>query len=678
MIRFTDKLAPANITFTNGKKHFTFPEDWTNKEANEMQDFKGNSEVVKTGKGLIVVDIDTDNFENLASNYKEFFAKELEDKNTTIVKTTHGYHFYYEDEATYKNNVRVSDFIDIRADGGCVVIKTTANGLSYEYISTAPVKELPDAVRELLTKKSSNIIAYNYKDNGLKYRVNSREKANFALFKAVESGDIKRIIPATGMSVDDFTTAGMIYISFNKFAFILANEPSIKNENVEAILELLVEDIMGFEWNSDTTQKMYNQVMRTMIWAPEYFEPDEPVGNIYMLKDATHIIITEDKIIDNIKSQALKPFAKKYGCDTDNRICVTDVKYSVDYTADKKIEVSERDDELFITENPSKIWKIKDSFNDEIIDDFKHFIWEDKLDDFIKIIALTLKLGENKRNKLLLCAPTSKGKSEIAVNLFSFTQILGDEFKKFVTSEKKLSKQEYDSMCRSGLVLIDEANDYIPDNFVKSITTSMELPVMYVGNQKIPVNFMLFASTSQEITEGLNDEFVSRLMVLKLENKDNTILTSSVYKKYGEEYKKETREYCRKCLVEVLNGDEGKKELEELWNKYRLDTSDNSRTILEDKYKESITNLIRNGAIQKDGEYYIKGKKFIKEMVDYEFNNEERAVHNVGQMKHNLLNFFEAKMRKRTDFTQNGKKYRNYYKIDLSFDDDFDEIDDEF
>lgn len=272
--RFKDRLFPVDLKVENHKKIASFPNDWTNRDFDKF-DTK-NSIALKTGKNLLIIDVDTKDLTLISDNIK----KTIEDKNTFIVETTHGYHLYYEVEGKYSNNVRVAPYVDIRADGGCVFCASSVSGLSYTIFSDDKVVPLPECFEALISTKK--VTAYKYSNDGLKVATEPCREANKALFEAVDSGNIKRVIKATGMCPDRDFLAGQMYTDFNRFAFILASEPSIANDDVELILKKLVEDVLGFDWDSAKTQKALRQSLGNMIWSPKYFEPvdDEVATNM--------------------------------------------------------------------------------------------------------------------------------------------------------------------------------------------------------------------------------------------------------------------------------------------------------------------------------------------------------------------------------------------------------------
>lgn len=105
-----------------------------------------------TGKesGIIVLDFDGD-------NGKATFDRMIRDlRDTRIHRTgTGGFHvFFTHPGGTIGNRVRILPGLDIRADGGMVVIPPSihASGRRYESANEAEILPLPETIRLLLAK----------------------------------------------------------------------------------------------------------------------------------------------------------------------------------------------------------------------------------------------------------------------------------------------------------------------------------------------------------------------------------------------------------------------------------------------------------------------------------------------------------------------------------------------
>lgn len=105
-----------------------------------LDEFPGSNYAVITGKisDLVVIDIDG---ETGAKSFKEHIS---EFPTTRISKTGKGYHLYYKypiREKRVKNAVGIYDGIDVRADGGYVLIPPSSHisGRNYEWINQDPL-----------------------------------------------------------------------------------------------------------------------------------------------------------------------------------------------------------------------------------------------------------------------------------------------------------------------------------------------------------------------------------------------------------------------------------------------------------------------------------------------------------------------------------------------------------
>lgn len=111
----------------------------------------------KTGNGLLVIDVDVKNGKNGVDTLEPFldaFPK------TRIAKSCNGgYHYYFKTNRPIRCSVNLYDEIDIRADGGYIVLPPSeVDGRKYEWINDEPIAEANDAVYEFLNKKKASPI----------------------------------------------------------------------------------------------------------------------------------------------------------------------------------------------------------------------------------------------------------------------------------------------------------------------------------------------------------------------------------------------------------------------------------------------------------------------------------------------------------------------------------------
>lgn len=125
--------------------------------------YQGHNWALRTGvaSGCWVLDIDVkndargeDSFFDLLGDHKDF-------PNTLSVKTpSGGMHYYFEMEPGVKTMTNIGKFggIDVRADGGYVLIPpSTLDGKHYEYINDAKIMKAPEWLKKALFPVESKI-----------------------------------------------------------------------------------------------------------------------------------------------------------------------------------------------------------------------------------------------------------------------------------------------------------------------------------------------------------------------------------------------------------------------------------------------------------------------------------------------------------------------------------------
>ena len=275
---FEDRLFPCSISRNNaGKKQVSLPARWTStdKEYEEFDSSHSNSIALRTGDGILVVDIDTKDLSLLELHMKELVEKWLNDRATFTLETTNGYHFYFDcDDIAYSNAVRVSDYVDIRGDGGCVFCYTEDKDSSYKVLCEAEPLPLTKELIKYISLQESNekTVEFTYDANNLKV-AKASHKANYGFKKALDVEDkmnqAQAILKSAGMKVADFENTDGLYNRVNTLAFILAMNPSFPNVKVRPTIEYIVEKFSGFQIDSEASQKRLNQIFSTMIYSDE-------------------------------------------------------------------------------------------------------------------------------------------------------------------------------------------------------------------------------------------------------------------------------------------------------------------------------------------------------------------------------------------------------------------------
>ena len=293
--QFEDRIFPCNIQRDeNGKKKVSLPKNWTDtlKEFDDFDASHSNSIAIRTGKGIVVIDVDTKELKALETNMQVLVKKWLTDRATFTVETTNGYHFYFDsDNGVYGNSVRVSDFVDIRGDGGCVFCYSDDLNSNYEVICDAEPLPLTSELLQYLKAKEKVSVAYSFDESNRKIALKNG-LPNPALKNAVDSGEIDTIIKAasSSFSLDNFKAgADGLYASVNKLIYILAINPSVENEFIDTIVELLVTEKLEYDMNSPETTKRLSKIYSTLVWSNEedVIEVDEE--DIFKEDEATQI-----------------------------------------------------------------------------------------------------------------------------------------------------------------------------------------------------------------------------------------------------------------------------------------------------------------------------------------------------------------------------------------------------
>lgn len=666
---FEERLIPVDLKLINGKKQAFFPKDWVNRSFDEWDSH--NSIAVKTGDGLTVIDIDTKDFALIDSQVAAFARERLQQKDTFIVETTNGYHFYLDTrDMQLSNQVRISDFVDVRSDGGCAFVYSSVEGIEYKILSDhAPM--LPTAsIESLLVKKVPTGVSYTYAKDGYRVNTTGRIKANAALFSAVNSGNIKRIIKATGMSVEDFVE-GQLYVSFNRFAFILANEPSVRNEDVESILKLLVEEVLDFSWHSAETQKYLQQSLRNMIWAPEYFEPE--AMRVYLMGN-DYYIVDDNHLHEKLNASTAKLHWAKKGYDKNDFVptvqIITSIKYQVDFFQQSSYLFDEVQKCLHVRINPSEAWQIPDDLDASVIDDFENKIMNGQLKDLIRLIVWSMKKGENKLNKLLLVGCSNKGKTKL-MQLMGFVYLTPESFTKAISAKGNgtgLSKEVAEQLQRCGLLLADDIVD-IPLG-IKNVSDVISAPVYYKGAVELPLKFLVMTSTHQSHIDMLNDELKNRILVMKIEG-DYTFDKSLVWQKDRKHYEEQSKLYIQKLILEAIVGNPSDEEFLELQNRFRAPNNNQRDEIIElvrDRIQKQLHEMCSDDLnyeqfTMHQGCYFVKtkaaAKKVIADIVKDEFSD-----HKIDLKKEVSL-LADELIGERDQSIAIGSSTRKYYQLNM-------------
>lgn len=257
---FEDRLFPCNITRdTNGKKQVQLAKGWTDtmKGYEDFDNSNSNSVALRTGTGITVVDVDTKDLSVLELNMQELVKKWLNDKATFIVETTNGYHFYFDsNDASYSNAVRVSNYVDIRGDGGCVFCYTEDTNSFYKVLcEQEPLPLTQELVNYIsLKEQEAKSVEFSFDSSNKKIALEAH-KYNKLMAKGFDSNDTDMVLKSTGFVTSDFSNIDGLYSRIHKLAFILAMNSACKNEKVLKFIEHIITKYSGFDITSEESAK---------------------------------------------------------------------------------------------------------------------------------------------------------------------------------------------------------------------------------------------------------------------------------------------------------------------------------------------------------------------------------------------------------------------------------------
>lgn len=128
----------------DGKKKTRMPE-WSNSEVT-LENTNGNCVAIRTGNSLVVVDIDTKDFNLLAPEWRDVIDKYI--NATLVIESKRGYHLYFETDSKVKSRADISSHIDVRGEGG--IIFCQHNDGWYTVTNDVEPLDLPEYVFKLL------------------------------------------------------------------------------------------------------------------------------------------------------------------------------------------------------------------------------------------------------------------------------------------------------------------------------------------------------------------------------------------------------------------------------------------------------------------------------------------------------------------------------------------------
>jgi hypothetical protein len=146
-MKFKDRIIYARITYdeeTKKKKCF-FGKEWGKLDKSEA-----NARAIKTGFGLVVVDIDTKDLSEIDKKLRDMLKKCF-----VTIETARGFHYYFRDEKSddFVNKSAYTELVDIRSDGGVVFDSYQGKSDNVSYNRVGAINEkMPKKMRAYLLK----------------------------------------------------------------------------------------------------------------------------------------------------------------------------------------------------------------------------------------------------------------------------------------------------------------------------------------------------------------------------------------------------------------------------------------------------------------------------------------------------------------------------------------------
>jgi len=291
---------------------------------------------------------------------------------------------------------------------------------------------------------------------------------------------------------------------------------------------------------------------------------------------------------------------------------------------------------MVIDRNP--LFKYLDNFetDKDIVDEFFNGVWGGKFEKIIRLIGLTIKFKETKLNRLMIVAPSNAGKSRAAENL-GFQTFNMKRLVAAMEGTKGVGESVVEGLKRSGLLLIDEVNQAIP-NTIKEMDKYIRLDQFGSGGtQEIEVLFTIFTSTHGAATRTTSDELSNRVMQITLEPSEmsHTLTNGRLYKENRDKYSRVISDYCKHLLIATIHSDAHKDELLDLQEEFELHGNDDLEEVIYDASVEFI-NYIKGSATDEKrhthlklhhGEYFAQKKKDVYDFFAEKFKTIEGLDH---------------------------------------------------
>lgn len=415
---------------------------------------------------------------------------------------------------------------------------------------------------------------------------------------------------------------------------------------------------------------------------PTRSEAEAPAKTKLYLCDGKYFVQHGVDLFENIPMNVIGKYLRSFGYGkedietmTDNVVAVRDIRRVPDYMIKEDVVFRLEDrggnaPDLSQRYNPLSNIELFEE-DDEILQDFLNDIWAGKIDDIVKLVALTIKFGERKLNRLMLVAPSNSGKSEIFKHM-GFQKITMPRLLAGMRGDKGVGIQVIDGIRRSGLLLIDEANDALPSD-VKDMDESLQLDQFQKGGTQIlRLHFTGLTSTHKTATSYNSDELYNRFLQVELKRDEmrHTIMESELFLKDSETYTKVVRSYMLRTFNEWMHSNATADDLRELQARYRLPVNETfSETLMQ--ISEEVIDIYRNGAshdgdiLLQAGAYYIKKKSDLKNQIKQLLEQVHKTSSiDIGKYTERMYEHFLADSDGKS--IRVGDKVPKYYRLNLT------------
>lgn len=279
-----------------------------------------------------------------------------------------------------------------------------------------------------------------------------------------------------------------------------------------------------------------------------------------------------------------------------------------------------------------------------VIDEFFGRIWNGKLEDMMKLIMYSIRFKETKKTKLMLVAPSDLGKTAVAEHI-GFQKVKMEAMIGAMSAAKGLGKPVISGLFNTGFLLLDETDRALPRE-VKELGSHLMVDKFGKdGTQIIPLHFVIMTSTHRTAVLNASDEIKNRVLLMELHDDEPefTIVQSDLYNADPEHYTAVVKSYMRWYCGVLLQDDATIEELRRLQEKYRLEGLNDLDEFISDVI-DTVRDAIKAEAgsqgeiIMKNGQYYIKGKKMLREMISQELQQLEGV--DVGKYTEKIFKMF--------------------------------------